>query len=153
VAAQADVEIWAWLKDLDPNVARPPPQQPEPVDPIDELMRIVGEQEIDLDASRRRAEVSEPPPSRRASRVAGGPYRAKHPEMPGLSTISIDAAVVDRRAIYRPSESYSDVILRLVELEAAGLRSVPSGRPPSNSTPLRANLLDRNWTDSTAFTA
>ena len=46
------------------NVAQPPPQEPEPVDPIDELMRIVGGQEPD-------------PPQRRGGRlrppiVAGG---------------------------------------------------------------------------------
>ncbi len=39
----------------------------------------------------------------------------------GRCFIQVESAVVDRmRALRRPGESYSDVILRLVELEADG---------------------------------
>ena len=41
----------------------------------------------------------------------------------GQSFIQVEAAVVDRmRTMRRPGETYSEVILRLVELDAAGLR-------------------------------
>ena len=41
----------------------------------------------------------------------------------GQSFIQVEAAVVDRmRAMRRPGESYSEVILRLVELDAASLK-------------------------------
>jgi hypothetical protein len=41
----------------------------------------------------------------------------------GQSFIQVEAFVVDRmRAMRRPGESYSEVILRLVELDAAGLK-------------------------------
>ena len=46
----------------------------------------------------------------------------------GRCFIQVEAAVVDRmRAMRRPGENYSDVILRLVQLEAqrGGLRSGP----------------------------
>ena len=41
----------------------------------------------------------------------------------GQSSIQVEAALADRmRAMHRPGESYSQVILRLVELEPSDLK-------------------------------
>jgi hypothetical protein len=49
-------------------------------------------------------------------------YEAE-PDEKGQRLIWVEAAVLERlRTMHRPGESYSDVILRLVEIEAKGRR-------------------------------
>jgi hypothetical protein len=58
-----------------------------------------------------------------ASTLPKGAARWPMQRDPGQCSIEVEAAVVDRmRAICRPGESYSQVILRLVELETSDLK-------------------------------
>jgi hypothetical protein len=55
--------------------------------------------------------------------TAQGRSTVAHAARWGQCFIQVEAAVIDRvRAMRRPGESYSQVILRLVELEASDLK-------------------------------
>ena len=56
-----------------------------------------------------------------ASTLPNGAARWPMQRHRGQCSIQVEAAVVDRmRAMRRPGDSYSEVILRLVEIEAGG---------------------------------
>jgi hypothetical protein len=75
---------------------------------------------FDLAAEAFEAVCSKPSSTARSkARMTPSPRRCRRARLGGPCFIQVEAAVVDRmRAMRRPGEDYSDVILRLIEIEA-----------------------------------